>query len=187
MKVLLPENISDITVEQYQGYIKILEKDIKEEELKREVISNFTDLPLNIVESVSQKDINDMFFQITSALKQEVDFVNTFSLDGVEYGFIPNLDLISGAEWVDLSKYQTDTENYHRLLAILFRPITKKDSFGNYKIKKYKGTSEYADKMKKTPLNIINGALVFFYNLANELEISTQKSITLARVKAQTQ
>jgi hypothetical protein len=54
-------------------------------------------------------------------------------------------------------------------MAILFRPITKKDAFNNYTIAEYKGTSEWAEAMKLTPMNVVNGALFFFLNLSTEL------------------
>jgi hypothetical protein len=54
-------------------------------------------------------------------------------------------------------------------MAILFRPIRNK-AHGRYEIESYKGTAEYAERMKSMPLNIANGALVFFLNLASELE-----------------
>lgn len=184
MRILLPENIGDIKLSQFQQFNNLLEKDLEDEELKKHIISIFTELELEQVSNVSQKDIESMYLQITTAINQDSEFTNTFKMDGVEYGFIPNLDLLTGAEWVDLSKYQTDIDNYHRLIAILFRPITKRDKFNNYSIEEYKGTSEYAEKMLNTPMNVINGALVFFYSLANELEISTQKFIAQARVKA---
>ena len=59
-------------------------------------------------------------------------------------------------------------------MAILFRPVTK-DSLGNYEIEVYNGTSRYADIMKKTPMNIVNGVMVFFYHLSKELEIHILK------------
>jgi hypothetical protein len=61
-------------------------------------------------------------------------------------------------------------------MAILFRPIKNEDKFGNYTIKKYKGT-EGCEQMKDIKLNLVNGALVFFLNLSKELQLSTQESL----------
>ena len=65
-----------------------------------------------------------------------------------------------------MTDYGTDIDKLHKLMAILFRPIKNKDRFGNYKVKKYKGTAKYCELMKKMPLNIVNGSLVFFCNLS---------------------
>ena len=40
----------------------------------------------------------------------------TFFIKDVEFGFIPNLDKITGAEYFDLSKYGQDNETLHNLM-----------------------------------------------------------------------
>jgi hypothetical protein len=47
-------------------------------------------------------------------------------MDGVEYGFIPNLDDMSFGEYVDLDTYLGDWQNIHRAMAVLYRPIREK-------------------------------------------------------------
>jgi hypothetical protein len=54
-------------------------------------------------------------------------------------------------------------------MAILFRPIKKKDALDNYSIIDYKGTEQFAEVMKLMPMSAVTGALVFFYHLGNEL------------------
>ncbi len=82
---------------------------------------------------------------------------------------------MSTGEFVDLKKYDTGAETLHNLMAVLFRPIKKKDAFDNYSIMDYQGTEQYANIMKQMPLSIVNGAIVFFWNLARELTNYTQK------------
>ena len=60
-------------------------------------------------------------------------------------------------------------------MAILYRPIKNKDMSGNYSIVEYQGTTEGAEVMKNTPLNIVNGALGFFLTLSMDLLTYTQK------------
>ena len=182
MKVVLPENISEITLGQYQEYSEIAnnEDDFNH---KVKVISIFCKVPENVVDQFPIKQIEEFYNQILKALSQEVNFTQRFEFDGVEFGFIPNLDEIKVNEFRDLTAYQNDIENYHRLMAVLFRPITNKDKFGNYSIAEYNGTSKWADKMKELPLNFVNGALFFFSSLSKELEISTHKYIQKAQQK----
>jgi hypothetical protein len=78
-------------------------------------------------------------------------------------------------EYVDLMNYNSEPENLHKLMAILFRPIVSEDMSGNYKIEKYNGSETWCNQMKQTPLNIVNGALVFFLNLSRELRKSIQR------------
>ena len=168
MEVLLPENISDITLEQYIKFAAL--GDIDGVKLEKRKIEIFTGISRRRLNQVKQKDYDDMLQQIDIALSQDSEFQNKFTMNGIEYGFIPNFDKITAGEWGDISKYNVETETLNRLMAILFRPITDEDNFGNYKIAKYNGTEEHAKVMLQTPMNIVNGALVFFYNLAKELQ-----------------
>ena len=171
MIVTLPEDISDITIRQF---IALEEIDNEQDELDiiKQRIEVFTKLTPEQLKGVSKKDFDDMANQINIALNQESKFIDRFELDGVEFGFVPNLDKITAGEWGDLNRYNTDIETFNRLMAILFRPVTHTDKFGNYKIERYKGTDAYAEIMMEAPLNALNGALVFFCDLAIELQSS---------------
>lgn len=176
MKILLPENISEITLEQYQRYEKLFKrKDLDTFQLNKRKVEIFTELSYHDLDNVSYKDFVDLVNIIDLALNKDSKFVNRFTMNDVEFGFIPNFDEITSGEFVDLSKYGTDVETLHNLMAILFRPITKTDMFDNYSIKNYNGTGKYKDVMKQAPMHIVNGALLFFCDLAKELSKSIQR------------
>lgn len=171
MKVELPENQKEITLGQYQDYMKLIERtDLSKFEFIKRKVKIFTGLNYKQVSEIKQNDIDDIVLSIDKALHQESEFKNRFEMGGVEFGFIPNFDDIKSKEYFDLTTYNANVETLHNLMAILFRPIKKEDKLGNYKIAEYKGSKEWADAMKHTPLSIVNGALVFFYNLSNELK-----------------
>lgn len=171
MKIILPENQNEITLEQYQRYIKLLERtDLDIYNFNRRKLEIFTPLTFKDTENVTQVDFEFCLNQIDKAINEEVEFKNTFFIGNVEFGFIPNLDEMTTAEYVDLNKYTNTQDTLHYLMAILFRPIINKDAFGNYEIANYEGTKEYFELMKKTPLSIVNGALFFFINLSTELQ-----------------
>jgi hypothetical protein len=176
MKILLPESIADITLHQFQLYNELLERtDLDEYNFNKRKIQIFTGLERNRIDLISVADYNDIVNQIDLALNQTVEFKPTFFIKEVEFGFIPNLDKITQGEFIDLSTYGADVKELHKLMAVLFRPIKNKDSFNNYSIINYKGTEQYANIMKHMPLSIVNGALVFFSSLANELVSYTEK------------
>ena len=185
MKVILPENQSEITLEQYQRYVKLLERtDLDIYNFNRRKLEIFTPLTFKDTENVTQVDFEFCLNQIDKALNEEVEFKNRFTLGNVEFGFIPNLDEMTTAEYVDLNKYTNTADTLHYLMAILFRPIINKDSFGNYEIQNYQGTKEYFEIMKKTPLSIANGSLFFFINLSTELQIYILKYTKEVQKKA---
>ena len=176
MKVVLPENIGEITLGQFQKYHE-LDKSVIDYNFRKKVISIFCNVKEDLIDQFPIHDIEDSYNQIMHALDQDIEFQQRFKMNGIEFGFHTNLDQMTGSEWVDLNNYHSEISNYHRLMAILYRPILEKDSFGNYELIKYNGTEKYAEAMKQLPMNIVNGCLVFFLNLSRELEISIHKYI----------
>lgn len=203
MKIILPESIQDITLHQFQLYNELLERDdLDAYNFNKRKIQIFTGLERNRIDLIDTKDYNEIINQIDLALNQTVEFKPTFFIKDVEFGFIPNLDKMSQGEFIDLLNYGTDVKELHKLMAVLFRPIKistpknkfiawlfgskkHKDAFGNYEIIPYQGTEQYANIMKHMPLSIVNGALVFFSSLANELVNYTQKYVVVEQVRGE--
>ena len=185
MKIILPESIQDITLHQLQLYNELLEReDLDEYQFNKRKIQIFTGLERNRIDLISVSDYNDIVTQIDLALNQTVEFKPTFFIKDVEFGFIPNLDKMTQGEFIDVSNYGTDVKELHKLMAVLFRPIKNKDAFGNYEIINYQGTEQYSNIMKHIPLSIVNGSLVFFSSLANELVSYTEKYMVVEPTKA---
>lgn len=189
--ITTPQDISDITLEQfvaYEGlrekYTDLLEDKSKVKEFKELTINIFTGLDMSLMGSVSYKEKYELFKDCINALDVQCDFVQRFKLDGIEFGFIPNLDrLMSNGEYTNLIDYSVGIDNLHRLMAVMYRPIVKKDKLGNYSIAEYKGTHQYAETMKRTPMNIVNGCLAFFLTLRNDLLSHSLKSMEAELVK----
>jgi len=188
MKVTLPESIHDITLLQYQQYDELLQReDLDEYNFNKRKIQIFTGIERNRIELIGSVDYKMMLTQIDLALNQTVDFKPTFFIKDVEFGFITDFDKITQGEFVDISTHGSSVENLHKLMAVLFRPIKKKDILGNYEIANYTGTKQYSDIMKHMPLSIVNGSLVFFSSLANELISYTQKYMMVEQAREETQ
>lgn len=178
IKISVPENIADITLDQYVKFeaLRAKEDKLTEQGMIERVISLFTGIKKQDVKKLVYKDYEGLMAQIIAACEQDVDFEQRFTLDGVEYGFIPNLDEITTAEYVDLSTIGMQLEDMHKIMAILFRRITKEDAFGNYEIELYSHNKANDEIMRRCPMNIVNGALVFFWSLSRELKKAIQKS-----------
>lgn len=184
MTVTLPENISDITLEQYLKFEKLRKrKDLSDEEHNKRAIAIFTNIPYNKVKYVEQNDYEVVLSQIIAALNKEVEFVNRFKLNGIEYGFEPDLNGITAGQYADLMEYQGKPEKMNNLMAVLFRPVKKTDSLGNYEIEPYNGTGQHAQTLKGMPMNVVNGALTFFLSLRKALLISTLRYMTQEQKK----
>ena len=120
IKITLPEDISDITLEQSQKYLSIVRReDISEFDKTKRIVVLFTGLKRRDVELMDVGDYDTIVKQINEALDLDVEFENRFTLNGIEYGMIPKLDEISAGEYIDLSSYGTSPETLHKVMAIL--------------------------------------------------------------------
>ena len=189
LKIQLPENIADITLEQAQKLDVLNAKRDSLDELAfiKRYISIFTEIKFRDLDNISMSDFDGIHAQITEALDTEVPFENRFVLNQVEYGFVPNLDEITTGEYIDLSTYGNSMETLHKTMAVLFRPITKDMAFGSYEIEPYNGTKDRAEIMKQAPMNIVLGMLVFFCDLSRELKNHILKSTLVMEELKKTQ
>lgn len=189
VKISLPENISDITLGQYQRYLNLIKKDLDDYTFTNRKIEIFTGLKRDLVEQISRKDIEEMNAQIDKALNEDAKFVNRFFIGEVEFGFV-NIDKISQGEYIDLCEYSKDIEqgtNLNKLMAVLFRPIIDKGVNDTYRVEAYSGSDEYFELMKRTPMNVVNGCLGFFLTLQNDLLNYILKYTEAEQVKEQKQ
>lgn len=177
MEIILPENISDIKLKQFLDYMELQSRKMDALNHDKRKVSIFTGIPYKHVKHIKRADFDRILNQIDIGLSTEVPFTQRFTLHDIEFGFIPNLDDITIGEYADISAYGVKDETLHKLMAVLFRPIIKKEG-DSYTIMPYEGTEEFAELMKDMPMNCVNGALVFFWNLASELQTATQRYLT---------
>jgi hypothetical protein len=184
MKIRVPENISDITLDQYQRYHKLSERtDIDELNFNKRLVEIFCGISYHDSSKINAKDYLEIIEMVKFAIGQDSEFVQRFEMNGLEFGFIPNLNDMTFDEYRALSNFGVEVDNLHLLMSVLFRPVTNTDAFGNYSIMPYTGIKEYSDVMKQTPMNVVNGALVFFLNLSRELNSHIQKCIAQEQVR----
>jgi hypothetical protein len=184
VKITIPEDSKDITLEQFQKYDVLLKReDIDDFEKSKRIVALFTGLKYHQVGQMEQKDYIDIISHVSIALAKECEFVDTFELNGDEYGFI-TLDKMSTAEWMDLQEFGSDSDSLHKVMAVLFRKVKKKGKYG-YRVVDYNGTAATRDIMKELPMHIVNGCLGFFLSLQKELQSHILKSIKEAGMKAE--
>ena len=136
------------------------------------MVEIFCGIDLKNAAKISYKDVNEITTNLSNLFTQKYDLKRTFKLGDTEFGFITNLDEITLGEYTDLDKYISNWDLMHNAMAVLYRPITKKLK-DKYQIEEYNGSYTYCDAMKYAPVDVVLGAVVFFYNLGNELLKST--------------
>jgi len=168
MKVTIkvPESLSEITLGQYQKWLKISDKNKDDNFLKQKMIEIFCNIPLKNVLQIKATDINTIANSINNLFKEEPKFIDRFNHNGLEFGFIPKLDDMSFGEYIDLDTYLPEWQSMHKAINVLYRPVTvtRKDK---YLIEDYENSNKY--DMKKVKLDIVFSSIVFFYHLKKEL------------------
>lgn len=165
LKAKVPSSLDEITLEAYQEYEQI------KEPTNKDLIRIFLGLPQSVIDKLPYKEVERVVQIVGQMFNEEQRLQATFKMDGVEYGFIPDLDGMTTGEYNDLVKYSSDIQKMERFMAVLYRPITHKKK-GKYLIEDYEGSAKYMEVMKQAPLSVVMGAMVFFLNLANELLIA---------------
>jgi len=169
VKLKIPTDLSEIKLKDYQKYMSIVEANEDDTEfLNLKAVEIFCNVKIKDVNSIKVSDFNEVVGVIDKAFKQIQKFKRRFTYQGIEYGFIPNLEDMSIGEFIDLQNYLTDSSDLHRAMAVMYRPITHKTK-DMYLIEDYESSEKYCDIMKEVSLDIVMGAKVFFYNLGSEL------------------
>jgi hypothetical protein len=157
-----PESLKDITLEQYQKFVAI------KEPTNDDLLSIFLNVDLEIINKIKATEIDRLVSHINGLFELEQHHQLRFNLNGVKYGFIPDLDSITYGENKDITTYLNDWGKMHKAMAVLYRPITLSKG-GKYLIEDYEGTRLTSEVMKQMPLSVVMGSMVFFYNLTNAL------------------
>lgn len=165
IEINVPTTLSEITLEQYQRFAR-LEGD--DDFLTRKVLEIFCGVPYKNLTKIRYKDVKGTLGHITSMLAEKPSITLKTTLNGKEWGFIPRLDDISYGEFVDLDTYLRETDTLNKAMAVLYRPI-EAEIGKMYSIEKYESAENHSEELKQMPMDVVMGALVFFWNLANEL------------------
>ena len=167
IKLNVPENLSEITLAQYQRWVKIIDK---EEEVgtfyQQKMIEIFCNAELQHIMQMRVKDIEEITTHLNTLFNEKPEFKPLFRLEDEEFGFIPKLDEMTFGEYIDLDNYLTDWQQMDSAMAVLFRPVTFKRK-GKYLIEDYVSSEKY--DLSQMPLDVVLGSLVFFCNLKQEL------------------
>jgi len=170
--ITVPETLNDITVSQYMELVNLPE-DLEPNSQMAET--------LRIACGLSKKDILHMenadLVKIIGILSGIIDgadnaeFMEFIELDGVRYGFHPNLAKITVAEFADLEMLCKDAnKNLPTICGILYRPVIEEHS-GFYAIEPYDGEDRGAI-FSLAPAGLALGALGFFLSVGLKLQSS---------------
>lgn len=179
LTIKVPTKWDAVTLKQYLALRKDMEtyKD-DEEALFACLLHHLCKFPLEYLQQLDidtyiaiKKDVTGFFNNVESGLKRFI------TIDGVEYGFEPNLSQMPYGAYVDISKYENVgiDDKWAEIMSILYRPVIKK-SGALYDIEPYKGLIE-SEKFLDITMDVHFGCLFFFNNLQKDLLNATLKSL----------
>ena len=170
IEINVPTSLNEITLEQYQKFLKVAEENQEGSFLNAKMIEIFCGIPLSDSYKLKMSSVEAIVDILTEMLNETPTHIDKFSLNGIQYGFIPDLDEMSLGEYVDLDGNASDWQKMHIAMNVLYRPIVT-SKVGKYNIEEY--TASDSEKMKAMPLGAAIGSLFFFYNLGIELSKHT--------------
>lgn len=182
VEITLPTKIAEIPLINYQKFVTASQNSEDEQFLMEQMVQCFCGIELKAIAKIPMNDLTEVIISLTETLKSEGKFHERFKIKELEFGFIPNLEKITFGEYVDLENYLQDVSNFHKAMAVMYRPI-KETKGERYSIHDYNGSDEYSDLMKFAPLEIVKGANVFFWSLEKELLMATLKSLETETAK----
>ncbi len=172
VELTVPNSLNEITLGQYQEYLKL--KDLTETELSFKMIEIFCNVKAEYVRYIKANDVSDVVSIISEMFDSKPSLLHSFKLNGIEYGFIPDLDNMSFGEYIDLDTNIGDWDNIEKAMGVLYRPIEMRKG-NRYTIKEYDaGDTEH---LKDMPLDAVLGSILFFYRLGNDLCQITMNSL----------
>ena len=162
---------NDVTLEKWASLITMSSKSKSKEAL--DTISLLSNIPKKLIKELGINDVSNILNKIAELQKDANSKLRRIiEVDGIEYGFHPDLSEISLGAYADIETYiQAGIENnLAKIMAVLYRPIVEKNG-KQYSISAYNGSEVRmrAEKFKKMKAKDVNSSLVFFYNLGNEL------------------
>lgn len=166
MELTVPNTLSEITLKQYQKFLKIQETNTDDAFLRFKMIEIFCNIDAQAVRQLRLSDTDKIIEILNNVFEEKPQLTETFKLGDVEYGFIPKLEDISLGEYVDLDTYIGNWDQMHVAMNVLYRPIKDKIK-DKYTIKEYNTDAE--KPLDEIPLDIVFGAIFFFYNLGIDL------------------
>ena len=164
--IKIPTHLSEITLEQYQKFLKIEVETKDEYFLQCKMIEIFCNVYYKDVLKIKLSDANNISEVLSDMFLQKPDLVSFFKMNGINYGFHPNLEELTLGEYIDLDTYIGKWDNMSLAMNVLYRPVSQR-SANKYLIEDYNPLNK--DSMSQMPLDAVISSIFFLFHLGNDL------------------
>ena len=168
----IPKSWNDISISQYVDLIKLSDIEDKEEK-ELEYLSVLLSSSPEEIKKTPSIEMNEIISTLKFANKQpKSHFRRIIEIEGIKFGFVTDLELLTLGEWVDLDMYTSDWElSRAKLAAVLWRPIVSENPSG-YIIEDYDSQKSKQWEVifnNKMSIQDLWGGSVFFSLIVTEL------------------
>jgi hypothetical protein len=167
MQINIPTSLKDITMRQFIAF----EKSDKSDDDYIIHLCDFANPKL-----LPSKEYTEIVALLKEVVASDVLFYKIFKHEGIQFGFIPNLEKITANEMIHIEEFIKTPDTWNKALAVLYRPVTKRKrnwfkrgADDLYDILPYQEENAFEKLMLDVSCTYYLGAMVFFYNLGNDL------------------
>jgi len=125
-EINIPENLNEITLGQYQELLRL------EEPTDGDIVRILLNIDLKGLGTIKDSDVDKYSERLTKLFDNKPSHSLKFNLQGVTFGFLPNIDEITYGENKDVTSYLNDWQTMHKAMSVLYRPITNKIGNNTY-------------------------------------------------------
>ena len=164
--ITVPNHLSEITLKQYQDYIKIESDD--DYFLQCKMIEIFCNVEYKDVLKIKLSDAEEITDILNRMFNDKPKLVQSFKMNGKNYGFHPDLQDMTLGEYIDVDTFIGDWSNIHTAMNVLYRPI-KQRTGGKYLIEDYQPDNK--ESMFDMPLEAVISSVFFLFHLGMRLSL----------------
>lgn len=168
VQIKVPSTLNEIPLKHYQDFLSVQKNSSDEEFVAQKMVEIFCGIRLIEVAKIKLTSLNELIAHFTKLFEQTPKFTPTFKIGEIEFGFIPELEEITFGEYVDLDSHLQSWDNFHKAMAVLYRPIKTRRG-EKYDIKDYDPNADMQELMRFAPLDVCISASLFFWTLESEL------------------
>ncbi len=164
LTIEVPTTWKDIKLKQYLALQADMEAYQDDEEAQTALmLHHLCGLSPEYLKGLSAESYALLRERLTGFISPEgIELERFVTIDGVEYGFEPNLSKMAYGAYADITQYDTITidKNWAKIMSILYRPIVSKKG-NTYTIQTYEGIIDES-KWLDVSMQIHWGVLFFF-------------------------
>lgn len=179
LTIEIPTSWNDVTLKQYLALQADLEAYRDDDEAQAALmLYHLCGLDAEYLKKLSAESYNKVRSKLNEFISPEsIELQQLVTIDGIEYGFEPNLSKMSYGAYADITKWDTIAidKNWAKVMSILYRPVTKKQK-ERYDIETYDGNIDET-KWLDVNMEVHWGALFFFVRLQMDLLKGILKSL----------